>query len=270
MYGGDEPSTPSPPVRSQVLQQQQQHREVYVGDELPPRSTSTRKKMKEPAPSAAPPAIVSTKMQHSPPGASNEHTRSFSVTGDDIEAAFDAINDYKTSTTESASNRPKEHEPSSPDSLFGLSTIKEAIDTDDTLHSTHSARYQQEEIDDIDFDNCFNKYKQQNQTKLVEEKPNKAIAPPPQPAIERSQKSHEPKSARRSKDEKRTAPTPPSEVRPSTISIVTPKMETPPTPTVTVSTVKQQEPLSNPFDDSNDSIDEDVDELLGKLEVSIP
>ncbi|CAF4303926.1 unnamed protein product, partial [Rotaria magnacalcarata] len=58
MYGGDEPSTPSPPVRFQVQQQQQQqqqqqHREVYVGDDLPPRSNSTRKKSKEPSQSNA-------------------------------------------------------------------------------------------------------------------------------------------------------------------------------------------------------------------------
>ncbi|CAF3992524.1 unnamed protein product, partial [Rotaria sp. Silwood1] len=133
MYGGDEPSTPSPPVRSQV-QQQQQYREVYVGDDLPPRSNSTRKKSKEPSPSTTLPTIMKTKNQNnSPPPLSTDHSRSFSVTGDDIEAAFDAINDYKTSMNESSLNKPKEYDVPSSDSLFGLSTIKEATDTDDIV-----------------------------------------------------------------------------------------------------------------------------------------
>ena len=251
MYGGDEPSTPSPPVRSQV---QQQQRETYVGDELPPRSNSTRKKSKEPSPSSALPTIVTTKLtNNSPPLPSTEHSRSFSVTGDDIEAAFDAINDYKASTNES-----KEYETSSPDSLFGLSTIKEA--TDEIFLGTGSSKQKNdEEIDDIDFNNCFNKYKQQNPTKITEEKSSKKSAPS-------TPVNQEPKSARHSTEPKRTAPIHTDDIRTPSVSVPTPKLNTTPTPTVSVTTSKQNETIA---DNSNDSSDEDVDELLGKLEVSI-
>ncbi|CAF3387770.1 unnamed protein product [Rotaria sp. Silwood1] len=275
MYGGDEPSTPSPPVRSQV-QQQQQYREVYVGDDLPPRSNSTRKKSKEPSPSTTLPTIMKTKNQNnSPPPLSTDHSRSFSVTGDDIEAAFDAINDYKTSMNESSLNKPKEYDVPSSDSLFGLSTIKEATDTDDIVLGTNSLRRQKdEEIDDIDFDNCFNKYKQQQQQqqqqqqhekKPSEEKKSKKPAPST-PIVQQSQKNEEPKSGHRSKEQTRTAPTHTDDVHTSSVSIPTPKINITTTPTATVLATKQKETTSNDFDDSNDSIDEDVDELLGKLE----
>jgi hypothetical protein len=263
MYGGDEPSTPSPPVRSQV----QQQREVYVGADLPPRSTSTRKKSKEPSPSTTIPTIVTPKPQnHAPPLTSTEHSRSFSVTGDDIEAAYDAINDYKASTNES-----KEYETSSPDSLFGLSTIRESIDTDDIVFGVGSSKQQtDEEIDEIDFDNCFNKYKhqQQNQTKIIEEKQIKKSAPST-PVNQQSPKKHEPKSARHSKEQKRTAPIPTDDIRTPTVSIPTPQLNTTPTPTVIITTSKQTETISDNFDDPNESVDKDVDEILGKLEVSI-
>jgi hypothetical protein len=277
MYGGDEPSTPSPPIRSQTQQQQQQqqpYREVYVGDELPPRSNSTRKKSKEssPSPSTALPTIITTKAQNnSPPSRSTEYSRSSSVTGDDIEAAFDAINDYKASTNESSMNKMKEHDMTSPDSLFGLSTIKEATDTDEFILGSSSAKQRNdEEIDEIDFDNCFNKYKPQNQTKTKEEVKTPKKSAPSTPVIQQSQKNQEPKSTRHSKEQKRTAPIQTDDIHTPTASIPTPKMDTTPTPTVpVVSTTKQNETSSHHLDDSNDSIDEDVDELLGKLEVSI-
>jgi hypothetical protein len=272
MYGGDEPSTPSPPIRSQV--QQQQQREVYVGDELPPRSNSTRKKKsKEPSPSTTLPTIITPKVQNnSPPLRSTDNSRSFSVTGDDIEAAFDAINDYKTSTNESPSHKTKDYEMSSPDSLFGLSTIKETIDIDEiVLGAGSSKRHNDTEIDEIDFDNCFNKYKQQHeelqtQTKVVEEKKSKKSAPST-PVIEPPQKNLEPKSVRHSKEQKRSAPIYTDDMHTPSTYIPTPKIETTPTPTVPAT--KQNETISSNLDDSNDSIDEDVDELLGKLEVRI-
>jgi hypothetical protein len=272
MYGGDEPSTPSPPIRSQVQQQQQQQqqREVYVGDELPPRSNSTRRKSKEPSPSTTLPIIVTTKVQNnSSPLRSSDNSRSFSVTGDDIEAAFDAINDYKASTNESSINKTKEHEMSSPDSLFGLSTIKEAIDTDEIVLGAGSSKRRNDEIDEIDFDNCFNKYKQQQeqqtQINIVEEKKTKKSAPST-PVVQQSQKNQEPKSTRHSKEQKYTAPIYNDDIYSPSTSIQTPKIDITPILTDTVPATKQKE---NDLDDSNDSIDEDVDELLGKLEVSI-
>ncbi|CAF0980944.1 unnamed protein product [Rotaria sordida] len=268
MYGGDEPSTPSPPIRSQV-QQQQHHREVYVGDDLPPRSNSTRKKSKEPSPSTTLPTIMTTKNQNNSASlSSTEHSRSFSVTGDDIEAAFDAINDYKISMNESSLNKSKDHEVPSPDALFGLSTIKEATDTDEIVLDTHSSRHRNdEEIDDIDFDNCFNKYKQQqqNEKKPTEEKKSKKPAPST-PVVQQSQKNQESKSSNYFTEQKRTAPVHTDDIRTPSISIPTPKIDIPTTPTITVSAKRQKETTSNDLDDSNDSIDEDVDELLGKLE----
>lgn len=283
MYGGDEPSTPSPPVCSQIQQsqQQQQQREVLVGDDVPPRGNSThRKKSKEPAPSSTIPTIVTPKSQIiSSPLRSTENSRSFSVTGDDIEAAFDAINDYKTSVNHESSNHQiKEQDTSSPDSLFGLTTIKEAMDTDEIVFGTGSSKQQKDDgIDEIDFDSCFNKYKQQhqeqpNQSKITEEKKTKKPAPTT-PVISPPQKKQEPKSNRDSKEQNLTSPFYPNDVQTPALSIPTPRFETTPSPTVTLSTktsaTKPSDSTSNGLDDSNDSIDEDVDELLGKLEVSI-
>ena len=266
MYGGDEPSTPS---------QQHASREVYVGEDLPPRSNSTRKK----------------KSKESTPTI-NEPVRSASVTADDIEAAFDAINDYRTST--------KEHDFSSPDSLFGLSTIKETTDNEDTPFTgrpTKRNNFRDEDSDDIDFDNCFDQYKQkqEQQDKLRQEQEAKereeqqkqqqqqARQKQHEQHLKQKQQELESKKKQRLEDEaaerrlieenqrkaaaaaeakkesKRAAPEPP---RPSTVTIVTPKIETPATPVAS----KNDTSLSQ-LDDSNDSIDEDVDELLGKLEV---
>ncbi len=278
MYGGDEPSTPSPPVRSQV----QRQREVYVGDDLPPRSNSTRRKSKEPSPSAALPTIVTTKApNNTSPVRSTDKNRSLSVTGDDIEAAFDAISDYKTSLNEPSNNKTKEHEIASPDAYFGLSTIKEATDTEDIILGAGSSKQQQQQqqqndevADEIDFDNCFNKYKQppkeqpQNQPKIVEEKKSKQTAPSI-PIIQQPQQTPEPKSTRHSKEHKRPSPISINEIHTPSISIPTPNLEISPSPSFTIPTTQPKETPSNHLEDSNDSIDEDVDELLGKLEVSI-
>ncbi|CAF4212935.1 unnamed protein product [Rotaria socialis] len=212
----------------------------------------------------------------SPPPLSTEHSRSFSVTGDDIEAAFDAISDYKTSVNDSSSNKTREHEMSSPDSLFGLSTIKEATDTDEFILGTTSSRHHKDEdIDDIDFDNCFNKYKHQQEKqqttekKPIEEKPNKKLAPST-PVSQKSQKPQEIKqetrSSHHSKEQKRTAPIHTDVIPTPSVSMPITKVDLTPTPTVTVSTTKPKDTSLTELDDSNDSIDEDVDELLGKLE----
>ena len=267
MYGADEPSTPSPPIRSQVQAQQQQSREVYVGDDLPPRSNSMRKKSKQPAPSPILPSITASKTQNSSPPSISEQSRSFSVTGDDIEAAFDAINDYKTSTHDSSNNRNQNNNDlSSPDSLFGLSTIKEAIDHDEGfLTKGKKTNQDEQDLDEIDFDSCFDKYKAQYQTKFIEEKSTKGPAPA-KPTTQTTPKKDEISSTRQFKEPKRAAPKHVDEPQAPPAMISTPKIET--TPTITHSTIKQLDSISNHFDDPNDSIYEDVDELLGKLEVS--
>jgi hypothetical protein len=275
MYGGDEPSTPSPPVRSQVQQQSQPQREVYVGDELPPRSNSTRrKKTKEPSPSTALPSILTPKASNNSPSARlTENSRSLSVTGDDIEAAFDAINDYKTSTHESANHKPKESEMSSPDSLFGLSTIKEAIDNDENVYGAGSHKQQSDtEIDEIDFDHCLNKYKpQQNHSKPIEEVKTKKSFAPSVPAVQQPQKAQETKSTRYLKEQKRATPSFFDDIQTPTTSIASPRFENTPSPIAPPSlpVTNQRETISSTIEDLNDSNDEDVDELLGKLEVSI-
>lgn len=275
MYGGEEPSTPSPPIRSQV---QQQQREVYVGDDLPPRSNSTRrKKSKEPSPSATLPTIVLPKASNNTTPRLSENNRSCSITGDDIEAAFDAIADPKPSTSDPSNNRSKESEVSSPDSLFGLSTIKEATDTDEFILGSNSTKHHTDAvIDEIDFDNCFNKYKQQqsveppNPTKTFEEPKRKKSAPttpsfePPSPPT----KIQESKSPRHSKEQKRSAFTF-DDIQTPTASISTTKYDTTPSPNVSNALHLPKETSSHTLDDSNDSNDEDVNELLGKLEVSI-
>ncbi|CAF3774550.1 unnamed protein product [Adineta steineri] len=268
MYGGDEPSTPSPPVRSQV-QQQQQQRETHVDSGLPPRSNSMRRKSKEPSSSTTLPTVVTTKLTNNTPPLT-ENSRSFSVTGDDIEAAFDAINDYKTSTNESSINKSKEYDASPHDSLFGLSTIKEAVDTDEIIPDPSSPKqHTDEELDDIDFDNCFSTFKQQqpNQTKIIEEKPTKNFTIS-SPVNQQSPKTQESKSVRHSKEPKRAAPIHTDEIHTPTVSVPSPKLNKTITPTVTITTEKQKETMTNNLDDLNDSGDEDVDELLGKLEYS--
>ena len=57
MYGGDDTSTSSPPVRSQI----QQQREVNVDEHLASKNTSNKKKTKEPLPT-----IITTKATDSP------------------------------------------------------------------------------------------------------------------------------------------------------------------------------------------------------------
>lgn len=298
MYGGDESSNPSPPVHSQVQQQQQQQqtahqqsREVYVGDELPPRSNSMRKKSREPPKSSVLPSIVtSTRPQQSPPANTNEQSRSFSVTGDDIEAAFDAINDYKTSMNESSNHQTKDHDLSSPDSLFGLSTIQEAIDHDEIISKKDSKRKQQNDrdLDEIDFDDCFEKYKPQTspqiqiETKVVEEKPFVKAPAPVKTQVSTVTKQQESTNNRASNvtkqqestpnrtsnETKRQAPVHSEEARPSSsVTITTPKIDM--TPTLNVSASKSTaDTISSELDDPNDFNDDDVDELLGKLEVS--
>lgn len=134
MYGADEPSTPSPPVRVP----KQSSREVYVGDDLP-----EKKKAKDPSPSMTMPTMISSKPVR--PFLTTS-SRSSSITGDDVEAAFDA-----------AFDEPGREHPMlpSPNALFGLSTIRESLDPEEKRSHLNSKPATTD--DELDFDSVFNK-----------------------------------------------------------------------------------------------------------------
>jgi hypothetical protein len=219
MYGGDETSASSPAIQTPI-----QQREVQVTDDSASKNTSNKKKTKEPAP-----IIVTTRLYSSP---TDNNNRSPSVTGDDIEVAFDSINDYRTSR-----NKSKEPETTiTPDSLFGLSTIKENLDTDETIVSPKRQN-------DDEIDNYFNKIKQTDEGK----KPKKTA-----PVISQS----------KSKEQKRSTPSQSDDIQSPTTSISIKADTTTPNSPTTI-------PTKNQTDDKHDSTDEDVDEIIGKLEVSL-
>jgi hypothetical protein len=176
MYGGDEHSTSSTSIQNQIPQS----REVNVDE---PRSSKTKKKIKDPAP------IIN------------------------ITKPIDTTKEFEI------------------DSVFGLSTIKETHDQDDThRHLTD---------DELDFDNYFNKLKQP-----IEQKKTKK----PAPII---QSSKEPRHSTVShSDEIRTPAT--------SISLQTNPLY------MTISNVTKK-PSSS--ENKHDSTDDDVDELIGNLEV---
>ena len=231
MYGGDEPSTPSPPTRSHM-------QESYVADDPPPvKKNSTKKKSTE-LPSTPSPAIVTAKPP-SPPSVSAESRRNVSVTGDDIEAAFDAIYDSRPSTSQS-----KEHGLMlSPNSLFGLSTIEESIDTDEYRMNSDFEKHRTDE--ELDFDNYFNQIKRSNEDD--KRKPST------------STHAHETKPFAYPQEPKRF-------VLNHSADITTPATSIALNIEPIVSPPKKTQSIS---DQLADSTDEDVDELLGKLEVSI-
>jgi hypothetical protein len=90
------------------------------------------------------------------------------------------------------------------------------------------------------------------------------------PAVQQPQKTQETKSTRYSKEQKSTAPSFIEDIKTPSISITSPKIETIPSPVaLPLQMTNHKETISSTLEDSNDSNDEDVDELLGKLEVSI-
>ena len=232
MYGGDEVSTSSPPDRSQT-QQQQQYREVNVDDKVSSKNNSNQKKIKES--SITIPKIITTKPADSI--VSPDHSQSFSVSGNDIEAAFDSINDYKTST-----NKSKDNETS--DSFFGLSTIKENLGADENTFNTNSSKPRTDV--EIDFDNYFSRMKQP-----VEEKKPKKTAP----IFQHSKTTHH------SKDQKRSTLVHSDDIQTPSTSISV-QVDNNPMSSTTLPVLKQS-------DNKQDSTDEDVDEVLGTLEVNI-
>jgi hypothetical protein len=136
MYGADEGS---PPVRPS----KHSSREVYVGDDLPAKASSEKKKAKDPSPSTTMPTIITSKPVRP---VLTANSRSSSITGDDVEAAFDAAFDEPS----------REHAMlPSPNVLFGLSTIQESLDPDEKRSHFHIR--QSTTDDEMDLDNYFNK-----------------------------------------------------------------------------------------------------------------
>ena len=186
MNGTDEPS---PPIRVP----KQSVREVYVGHDLPARK-------KEPLPT-----IVTSSPPSRPFLTSN--SRSSSITGDDVEAAFDA-----------AFDEPRRDPPNV---LFGLSTIDEE-------RKSHSTNIKSPTTDDeLDFSSYFNK------------------APP---TLQELKSSLQTMTLNQS-----------SEILTPSVSLTT-KIES------NSLALSDTQPTENFTDES---VDEDVEELLGKLEVSV-
>ncbi|CAF0804851.1 unnamed protein product [Didymodactylos carnosus] len=128
----------------------------------------------DPIPSISIPSnkiIVTTAHSPTSPTSPVYNSRSFSVTGDDIEAAFDAIATYKsehqpTSTSEmfhSTYHNNHDYEIATPDAIFGLSSIPE--DHDEIRSSIYDTKIIADEpstntnpddvIEEIDFDRYF-------------------------------------------------------------------------------------------------------------------
>lgn len=170
----------------------QPQREVNVDENI-----SSKKKAKAPIPT-----IITTKPTDPP--VSTDRSRSFS-----------AINEITSSS----------------DILFGLSTIKENLDTDENIANTNN-----EKEEEIDFNSYFNRKEQKTTTKK------------PAPTIPRP------------KEQKRSTPSQSYDIQTPSASI---SISTKTEPSSTSTKTKQSD------DNTEDSTDEDVDELLGKLEVSV-
>ncbi|CAF1007989.1 unnamed protein product [Adineta ricciae] len=232
MYGGDDGTASSSADRLQTPQQQ--HREVSVDENQPWKKTPKQRREKEQHSSKSIPTIITTKPSVNSPQIS-DHNRHSSVTGDDIEAAFDSINDYKASLNKSKENTVAE-------SYFGLSTISEHQDVDE---NPFSSKQQAEE--EIDFDNYFSKHKQQKQDSIEEKKPKRTA-----PILQQS------KTVIQSKEDDYAKLALSSEIfTPSTsVSIKTD------TNNSSASTV----PVRQQSEEKHNSTDDDIDEIIGKLE----
>ncbi|CAF0760898.1 unnamed protein product [Rotaria sordida] len=236
MYAGEETSIPSPSNRPQI---QEQHREeISVDDNLLSSNPSNKKKTKEPLPSLNVPTIIINESSNSPSlPISTDYNRKISITGDDIEAAFDFVDDNKT-----AINKSKDYEiTSTSDSFFGLSTIKEILDTDETILSSTSSKHLKDE--EIDFSNYFNRINQTNDDKKTKKS---ALD------ILKSKFIHH------SKEQQHSIRSQSDDIQTPSASISV-KLNTTSNSSITLPTKKQS-------NDINDSTDEDVDEVLGTLE----
>ncbi|CAF0947963.1 unnamed protein product [Adineta ricciae] len=235
MYGGDDGTTSSSADRFQTPQQL--HREVSVDENQPWKKTPKQRREKEQHASKPIPIIITTKASANSPQIS-DHNRHSSVTGDDIEAAFDSINNYKASL-----NKPKENTVA--DSYFGLSTISEHQDVDENPFSSN-----QQPEEEIDFDNYFTKHKQQKQDSIEEKKPKRTA-----PILQQS------KTVNQSKEDDYSKLALSNEIfTPSTsVSIKTD------TNNSSASTV----PVRQQSEEKHNSTDDDIDEIIGKLEVII-
>ncbi|CAF3351986.1 unnamed protein product [Rotaria sp. Silwood1] len=237
MYGGEESSIPSPSIRSQI-QEQQQQQEVFVNDHVLSSNSLNKNKTKESFPLLNVSTIITKKSSNSSSlPISKDNNKNITITNDDIEAAFDSIDDNRTSM-----NKSKDHEITSiPNSFFGLSTIKENLDADENIFSSTSSKHPNDE--DIDFGNYFNQINQPNENK----KTKKSI-------LNISQS----KSTLHSKEQQHSIYSQSDDIRTPSASISV-KLNTTSSSSTTLSAKKQ-------FNDINDSTDEDVDEVLGTIE----
>ncbi|CAF3635629.1 unnamed protein product [Rotaria socialis] len=242
MYGGEETSMTSPSIRSQI-QEQQQH-QIFIGDHVSSFNSSDKKTKQEPVPSP----ILSKKI---PTNASNsilsplsrESKRNTTITSDDIEAAFDTIhNNNNNNNNKTSINKLKDYDmTSTSNAFFGLSTIKENLDKDDNIFSTNSSKQSNDE--EIDFNNIITKINQTNDNQTSKTLTSDTY---------QSKSNHHPKEQQNSlhyRSDDIQTPSASISIKPSTNS----------SSSITVSKKKQ-------FDDTHDSTDEDVDELLGKFE----
>ncbi|CAF2780549.1 unnamed protein product [Rotaria sp. Silwood2] len=237
MYGGEETSISSPPIRSQI-QNQQQEEEIFVDHHLLSSNSSNQKTTKESLSSINVPTIITKKSSNSPSlPISTDNNRNISVTSDDIEAAFDSIDDNKTSI-----NKSRDYEIKSiPDSFFGLSTIKENLDTDENILSSTSSKYPTDE--DIDFGNYFSQINQPNEDKKTKKSTLHIL---------------QSKSTRHSKEQQHSINSQSDDIQTPCASISV-KLNTTSSSSITL-------PAKSQLNDINDSTDEDVDEVLGKFE----
>ncbi|CAF0860781.1 unnamed protein product [Didymodactylos carnosus] len=264
---------------------------------------------------------VTTAQSPTSPTSPTDRSRSFSVTGDDIEAAFDAIASYKSEhsptsnpdtfyTTHNHNNN--NYEVTTPDALFGLSSIPEdhdelrssIYDTKKTSYKPSTDTNPDNEIEEIDFDSYFKPKQQptsttttttqkvQNETpsKKQEKKENskrKETAPhkeepsvvmsslPPKsvrsvpeekPVVKEMQKP----SANIYKEENVKRPAPVQEVKQQPVPI---KIEQP-SPRLLRNnndSIEVDDDDDNDEDDDDDDdrpVDDDVNEIVAKLETS--
>ncbi|CAF1029388.1 unnamed protein product [Rotaria magnacalcarata] len=239
MYGGEETSTTSPSTRSQIQEQEQQHH-IFIGDHVSSFNSSDIKTKQKPVPSP----ILSKKI---PTDASNsilsplsrESKRNTTITSGDIEAAFDTIhnNNNKTSI-----HKLNDYEmTSTSDSFSGLSTIKENLDKDDNIFSTNSSKQSNDE--EIDFNNIITKINQTNDNQTSKTLTSDIYQ------SKSNQHFKEQQNSLHSRSNDIQTPSASISIKPSTNS----------SSSIALSKTKQ-------FDNTHDSTDEDVDELLGKFE----
>ena len=238
MYGSDETSIQSTSVRSQ--NQETEQCEVPIDDDLLSENSLNKNKTREPLSSITLPVTTTKKSSNtSSLQISADYNQSSSIANNDIEAAFDSTKDYKNLT-----NKSKDDEiVSTPDSLSGLTTIRENVNADESIHGSTSSKHVND--NEINFDNYFNQINQANEDKMSKTFPS---------TVQQS------KSVSHSKEQRPSALSQSDDIYTPAASVSV-KLGTISTSSSTVSIQKRTE-------DIEDSTDDDVGELLGNMKVS--